>query len=254
MKKTITIFSAIVFIFLFTSCQKEYSYEGGSFPAGSQPLSFMLEGAPDSCFSYLLNGNYRQNAALTVDNTVSVMVNVFTPGPFSIKTKTINGMNFSVSGNFIFTGSQELILKGKGKPVNPGTFTFKPNSGFSSCTFDVTVTKDIPTASYHLPINPDGTCSSYLSPGTYYHGTPLNNNIIVVTVDVDKPGDFTISTNTTNGIVFSGAGTFTKTGMQKVQFIGRGSPLEIGVFVFSPYIVIDGSPVGNGCNLDVYVF
>lgn len=254
MKKVIILFCVIGFILLFFSCQKEYSYEGG--PAASEPqsLNYILEGAPDSCFGFKLNGNYSQGLALTADNTVSVMADVFIPGPFVIKTDTLDGISFSKSGTFTSTGSQEVLLQGKGKPVNQGTFTFKPNSVFSSCTFDVTVTKTEPPSSYHLGANEDGTCSSYLTPGAFYHGTPLNNNIIVVSVSVDAPGDFNITTNTLNGITFSRTGKFTATGQQNVQLIGRGTPVEIGVFVFTPYVIVDGSRIGKGCNMDIYVF
>lgn len=254
MKKITILFSAIGFIFLFSSCQKEYSYEGGPAAGEPQPINYLLEGAPDSCFDYMLNGNYNEGVALTVDNSVSVMVNVFIPGPYLIKTEIIDGIGFSKSGTFTSTGSQKVFLQGKGKPVNPGIFSFKPNGGFSSCTFDVTVTKNEPPASYQLATNPDGTCSSYTTPDSYYHGVVLNNSIIIVTVNVGDPGDFNISTNTLNGITFSRTGKFTKTGLQKVQLIGRGTPKEIGVFVFTPYIIVDGSRIGKGCNMDVYVF
>lgn len=254
MKKVAILYFAIWFIFLFSSCQKEYSYEGGPVANGAEPVNFILEGAPDSCFDYVLNGNYSQGLALADDNTVTVMVNVFIPGPYSIKTGTVDGISFSKAGTFTSTGSQQLVLQGTGKPVNPGTFIFKPNTGLSSCTFNVTVSKEEPSASYQLATNPDGTCSSYSAPGSYYHGTPLNNNIIVVTVNVDVPGYFNISTNTLNGITFSRTGKFTTTGLQKVQLIGKGTPEKVGVFVFTPYIIEDGSRVGNGCNLDVYIF
>jgi hypothetical protein len=254
MKRTIIIYSVVCCIFLSSSCQKEYSYEGGPLSNGPEPVNFILEGAPDSCFDYVVSGNYNQGDALTVDNTATVMVNVLIPGPYSIKTGTVDGISFSKSGTFTSTGSQQLVLQGSGEPVNPGTFLFKPNTGFSSCNFEVTVTKKEPPASYELATNPDGTCSSYSAPGSYYHGTPLNNNIIVVTVNVNTPGEFNISTNSVNGIIFSRTGKFTTTGPQKVQLIGRGTPKDIGVFVFTPQILIKGSPAGSGCNMDVYVF
>lgn len=254
MKYVSILFSVIWLFFLTTSCQKEYSYEGGPAAGGPQPENFVLEGAPNSCFDFTLNGKYNAGDALTIDNNVRVMVNVTAIGSYSIKTETINGISFSKSGTFTSTGSQEVILQGIGKPVTKGTFTFKPNSGSSSCTFDITFTNGQPPASYQLAANSDGTCASYLAPGSYYHGSPISGNVIVITVNVNAPGDFIISTNTVNGMTFSRTGNFSATGLQKIQLIGRGTPKEIGVFVFTPYIVVEGSPVGNGCNMDVYVF
>lgn len=254
MKKASVLFPFAWLVFFATSCQKEYSYEGGPVAGDPLPVNFTLEGSPESCVDFILNGNYNRGVALTIDNSVRVMVNVTATGTFSIATKTIDGISFSKSGIFTSTGSQEVILQGIGKPVSNGTFLFQPNSGSSFCTFIVTVTDQEPTSSYELATNADGTCASYLAPGSYYHGTPLNNSVIVITVNVNSPGAFNIGTNTVNGMTFSRTGVFSATGEQKVQLLGRGTPKDIGVFVFTPYIFINGSPAGSGCNMDVFVF
>src|SRR6185312_617607 len=102
---------------IYTSCQKEYSYEGGpGVDSTNETSSYILEGEPGSCFDFSVNGNYNPGVPLTIDNSVQVMVNVLSVGPYSIKTATINGINFSSSGNFTSTGSQELILAGSGTP------------------------------------------------------------------------------------------------------------------------------------------
>jgi hypothetical protein len=214
---------------------------------------FILEGAPHICSDFTINGKYNIGKPLTVDNTVDVMVYVTSVGSYSINTATIDGISFSRSGNFTSTGSQELVLNGSGVPLNSGTFTFAPISGTSSCTFNITVTASETPSNYVLASNPDGTCSGYSVPGSFYAGTPLTNNIMVVTVNVNALGNFTISTNTVNGMTFSASGNFTKLGSQTVHLIGRGTPVDIGVFVFTPKIIGGSSGDGNACNLDVYV-
>ena len=239
-----------------TSCQKEYSQEGGAGTVlqGSQPAQFILEGEPDSCFDFLVHGNYNPGLPLTIDNTVQVMANVVSPGSYSIKTATANGISFSGSGNFTSTGSQELILYGSGTPVVPGKFIFRPNSVASSCSFDIDVANPLQPATLQLATDSTGTCSGYSVPGSFYHGTPLNNNVMIVKVNVLAAGNFSISTNTINGMTFSLTGTFTTTDTQRVTLIGRGTPVDVGIFGFTPKITSANNNGDAGCTIDVYVF
>lgn len=220
---------------------------------GLQTAKFELEGQPGSCYNFSVNGNYNTDSALTIDNTVQIMVNVLSVGAYSIKTDVINGISFSSSGSFTSTGSQEVILHGSGTSLHSGKFNFKPNSSSSTCSFDITCTNAGPSATYELAADNEGTCSNYSVPGSFYHGTPLNNNIMEVTVNVLAPGDFTIGTTTVNGMTFSLTGNFTKTGLQSVQLIGRGTPVDVGVFTFRPQAA--GTYSSNiACSLYVYVF
>lgn len=240
---------------LVVSCQKEYSYEGGIATAGLQPANYILEGSPNACFDFRLNGNYNPGHAMTIDNNVSVWVNVFSVGSYSITTNTLDGIRFSLSGMFTSTGSQELIIPATGTPEKTGIFTFQPGSSTSSCSFAVNVKNVLPPSIYEFPINSDGTCSSYQTASSIYHGVPLTSgNAIIVSVNVSAPGNFIISTNTLNGMTFSQAGNFNTVGPQRVRLTGRGTPVETGVFVFTPSIIVDGTAVGKGCNLNVYVF
>jgi hypothetical protein len=251
--KIIIIFSLIGAL-LVVSCQKEYSYEGGIATAGMQPANYILEGAPNACFDFRLNGNYNPGHAMTIDNNVTVWLNVTSVGSYSITTNTIDGIRFSRSGTFTSTGSQELILAATGTPEKTGTFTFQPTSSSSSCSFAVIVRNILPPSTYEFPANSDGRCSSYQM-SSIYHGIPLTSeNFIIVTVNVNVPGNYIISTNTVNGMTFSQAGNFTRSGPQRVLLSGRGTPVEIGVFVLTPSMMVDGTTVGKGCNLNVYVF
>lgn len=252
MKKSIIIFSGII-LFL-SSCQKEYSYEGGPMSNGPGPLSYILEGSADSCLDYVVNGKYIEGQSLSNENTVILRVSVFDTGLYQIQTSTLDGISFSSSGRFNSTGSQQIMLQGTGKPSQPGTYMFTPGNSLSVCSFSIQVTSPDEPASHSLPANEDGSCSSYAVPGAIYHGVPLSKNIMAVTVNVKSRGDYTMSTNSLDGIFFSAIGKFTTTGLQKVQLTGRGTPKDIGVFTFTPYILIDGQPAGKGCTVEVYIF
>lgn len=101
------------------------------------------------------------------------------------------------------------------------------------------------TAKYTLSGTP-GVCLSAVVDGNYKAGTALSSsNTIEVTVNVDSIGTYIVTTNTINGISFSGSGTFTNVGEQNIILSGSGTPAAAGTFSFTP-----GS---KGCNFSVTV-
>jgi hypothetical protein len=79
-----------------------------------------------------------------------------------------------------------------------------------------------------------GNCSNTVATGIYEAGTVLTGDAtITFTVNVTKIGDWTMSTNSLNGIIFLGAGTFTATGSQKITLIATGKPVAAGTNTFS---------------------
>ena len=91
-----------------------------------------------------------------------------------------------------------------------------------------------------------GPCASAVVTGTYTAGVALDaNNTVTVSVDVTIPGSYIVLTSTTNGISFSGSGSFTSTGVQTITLAGTGIPAAAGTFSFSPG--------ANGCTFPVIV-
>ena len=78
---------------------------------------------------------------------------------------------------------------------------------------------------------PSGTnCSDAAIAGDLITGTALGLNAqFKVTVNVTQVGDWTMNTNTVDGILFAGAGTFTATGAQQIILQGVGIPLTAGI-------------------------
>jgi hypothetical protein len=219
-----------------------------------QIAQFTLEGAPGTCSNFIVNGTYTAGVALMSANTVEVMVNVTATGSYSINTNTIDGISLSQSGNFTVTGIQKIILNGSGTPLTPNIFTFTPNTGTSDCTFDVTVLTPGPPATYVLESNPDATCNGYSVSGIFFSGTPLTNtNTMAVKVSVTVLGNFTVSTNTVNGMTFSFTGDFITPGSQIVVLTGSGTPVSAGTFTFIPQIIGPHPIGGETCTADVSV-
>lgn len=92
-----------------------------------------------ACPGAVINGNYNDTTALKSSNTVSLKVNVITPGKFTIASDYVNGMSFSATGRFRSAGVQTVILPGFGFPSASGTYNLTVTTGTVSCTFSVTV-------------------------------------------------------------------------------------------------------------------
>jgi hypothetical protein len=222
--------------------------------APPQVASFTLEGSPGACSNFKVNGTYTSGVNLTTANTVEVMANVTAPGSYSIKTDTVDDISFSQSGNFTMTGIQMVILKGSGTPSTPNIYTFTPGTGTSGCTFELTVLTPGPPGTYVLESNMDHTCTGYSVSGIYFSGTPLTNtNTMAVKVTVTVLGNFTISTNTVNGMTFSHTGEFITPGSQIVVLTGSGTPVTSGTFTFTPQIIGPHPIGGETCTADVPV-
>jgi hypothetical protein len=85
----------------------------------------------------VVTGTYQVGVSLDLTNTVTVTVNVTTPGTYVISTATINGMLFTSAGTFATTGAQTITLVGSGVPLNATTSIFVPGS--NGCSFPITV-------------------------------------------------------------------------------------------------------------------
>ena len=89
-----------------------------------------------------------------------------------------------------------------------------------------------------------GNCSGAVISGVYNKGTALNGlDTIVIKVNVDSVGSYTIATANINGIIFNGSGVFTTKGAQTIVLKGSGTPLAAGNFTYMPG--------ANGCSFAI---
>lgn len=207
-------------------------------PVVVEPVSFTV-----NCASAVVNGVFKQDEPVTSANTVTLMVNVEATGDTSIQTNTVGGIYFS-SGPLSFEelGQQEVVLSAIGTPTTAGThtYTLSQTPGLvSTCTFDIEV--DSKPVSYNL------ICNSMVVRGNYAPNIPMNTtNTISLNVNVEYVGDYTISTNTVNGVSFTASGTFASTGLQEVVLSGNGMPLNGGLHRFT--LTTNSTTGGNNCN------
>ncbi|MCW3092147.1 MAG: hypothetical protein JWP81_3216 [Ferruginibacter sp.] len=115
-----------------TGCTFSITVTGGAGAA-----VFTYGGAPNACTSATPAGTFITAVPLTAANTVTVGVNVTTPGTYSISTPVVNGISFAASGSFAAAGATTVVLVGTGTPLAAGIFNYIPTN--NGCSFPVTV-------------------------------------------------------------------------------------------------------------------
>lgn len=70
--------------------------------------------------------------------------------------------------------------------------------------------------------------------GIYLAGTKLNAiNYLELTVNITKPGKYSITTQSLNGYYFSGSGVVKDSGLNNIKLYGTGTPVTAGVNTFA---------------------
>jgi hypothetical protein len=230
----------LLMMFLFSKCKKEYSYEGGT-------AVFSMVNNGGSCAASL-SGNYYSGVPLDHSNTVQLQVDVTTPGIYSLQTNLRAGILFSSSGSFADTGIQTILLTGNGMPDSLGDFEFIPEIP-ASCSFVVSVIKKQHIQAAYTIDGAPNQCTNASVNGQYLTGMTLTgSNFVVLNINVTSTGDYSILTDTLNGISFSASGSFTKTGPQTVTLLGLGNPTHAQNLVFTPQ---GNNSVGCAFNLTI---
>jgi len=192
----------------------------------AQPGVGVLGGAPNACAPITVNGTYSPGIALTPANTASVQVNVTTPGNFIITTDTVAGIWFSFSGNL--ASSQTIILKANGNipaATATGSKMYTVKLGTSSCTFTVNMA---------APAVGTVDCSGAIFSGNFISGQPMSaSNTVQLSANVISTGVYNITTDTVNGVWFSGTGNFSTTSITPFTLTAKGNPVNSGPFSYT---------------------
>ena len=111
-------------------------------------------------------GVYTTGTAVGPQHTVTLNVNVTTPGAYTINIAPVNGISFSGSGTFATAANTQVTLTASGIPTaaSPPAYNYTATNGTSSCTFSITVTSP-PNLDY-IPQTSFSNWSSRLDGGT----------------------------------------------------------------------------------------
>lgn len=244
MKTINAVILALSVIFSVISCQKEFTIEPLSPAKGS-----LKNDSTGDCLGNIVSGNYQVATGMSSSNTMSIQVNVTTPGSYLISTNSVNGYSFKAEGAFVTTGLNTVVLKANGIPVAAGIDDFTVSYDSTTCHTDVLVLPAVINSSAIFTLGGAGaTCTGATVQGTYKAGTPLNSsNNVNIQVNVNTIGSYAISTTPINGITFSASGSFTTTGVQTVTLNGSGTPVAAGT---NNVLVNSGS---NQCSYSITV-
>jgi hypothetical protein len=217
-----------------------------------------------TCSNINVGGNYIVAYPMMPQNTVTLTVNVTSPGTYHISTAPWygslgvngNGIMFSDSGTFINTGLQTVVLKGNGVPSNAGTgsYTLYSTASNPGCPFTVNAVALGPRCTLNFYGAPSA-CAPLVISGTYAALVPLGiQNTVTILVEVLTTGSYVISTDNVNGIDFSAAGEFTTMGLQSLVLNGRGVTTG-GLLNFIPKYYYDvTNPVPQtGCPFTIQI-
>ncbi len=204
--------------------------------------SGVLGDSSGTCKPVTLAGSYSPGIALTSGNTVQLEVTVAVPGSYTISSNAANGISFTKSGTFASVGVQTVTLIGNGTPISSGTQNFTVTYGNSQCTFAI----DFGSAAVCTLGGNGGNCTPFTIGGIYQQGILLNpTNTVQLQVTVISIGNYTIGTDTVNGVSFSNSGIFTTTGLKIITLAGTGTPVNAGI---QNFVVTTGTSV---CNFSI---
>ncbi len=262
-------FVVMMLTVLFSSCQKEYSVEGSGekVPAGTWQFmdsTKLFHGDLDTAYIDETNPTKTLNlVGHNVANDAFFSLTLFSTSAFKVGTykttlaeadfayfnisKTLYEANqivgdvsvtVTVLGNSLVSGTfSGVALDSAGNSRNITLGKFSASIVLTGSTGGTAVGTLGTTA---------GTCTPTSLSGSYTQGVALTPaNTVQVQVNLTTAGNYTISTNTVNGVTFSGTGTFTGTGPQNVVLTGTGTPVNSGL---QNYTVTFGT---SACNFSV---
>ena len=216
-------------ILIVTSCQKEYSEEGGGTAVA---VGTLKKGVTGECLPSRANGIFIAGTTLVSSNYLDVTLNFTTTGTYLISSDTLNGYNFKAVGIISATGLATVRLIGIGKPLAAGSNTFTIKYGANTCNTVIDVIAAGTAAAVFTPGGTPGTCTTATLTGVYKAGAALNSsNTVTLAVNVTTAGTYNISIPAVNGVAFSGSGALVGTGIQTITLGGTGTPTAAGNFL-----------------------
>jgi hypothetical protein len=241
--KFLSIFLAAAFIF--TACEKEYSYEDGTAKG-----SLKKDDATQDCLPIAVNGAYVKDTVLkAATNFVDIQANITETGAYDIRTDTVNGYYFRGVGSTGTTGLNNIRLIGYGKPIASSVDEFTVAFDTSHCTFSVQVTATPVTTGAFILGTATDHCTGIAVQGTYTVSTAMTAaNKITVPITITNTGGFTLTATpatTSNNVTFSVTGTFLSNGTATVDLAASGTPAAAGPFTYN---ISDGT---NTCSFTV---
>ena len=164
--------------------------------------------------------------------TQTFTINASIAGNYNITLPTVNGITFSSSGSLNAGSNPGIVFKASGTPTVAGAnnFTVPYPPTATPCVFTRNVNSL--TSGGTAVINTI-SCNT-IGQGTMTAGVAIAANTVYQTlvINATKAGDYNISSNTVNGITFSGSGPLSL-GDNTVRLVASGTPVAAGTIDFT---------------------
>ncbi len=248
-------FYILLSLFFLSSCQKEYSIEGGQGPTQTGTWEFkdggtLFKGNMDT--AYIFNPGstpelHLIGTSLDGTQTFNLVLYASNFGTGIYKASLFETtFDYTAASNQVYRANQligEFIVNITSFNNNVVTGTFSGDA-LNASGIDVQLTGGKFTApiimagggstiSDGILGDSAGICKPVTLGGSYIPGTPLDgSNTAELSLSVTKPGSYSISTNTVNGVSFSASGNFSAIGQQTITLVGSGTPSGGGQFAY----------------------
>ena len=225
-------------------------------PAGSFAL-FTINDVAGTCDinpATDIHGLYMVDLPMTAQNTVTLHIDAITTGDYSITTPTRNGVYFSGEGTITTPGPQDIVLTAYGIPAlenDNGSPWYYPTVD-GGCSISMVFLPSVAPIT-NMSIN----CGSAFASGNYVQGIPMDaTNYVLLDVTLPAgsvPGVYNISTNTVNGIQFSGSGILDPANglTQTIQLSANGTPITGSPDAFSYTFIYPNGGTTVTCSFPV---
>ena len=169
----------LVLLVVFISCEKEYSTEN---PNGivNTATGTLLDSA-GNCKTIEVQGNYKENIALTPSNFIKANINFSAIGNFRVYSDTVNGYYFNIENYAFSTGLKTITIYATGKPILPVDASFKLHFGNSVCYFTVKNNSSVTQPNVSNDYFPTTTNSNW----TYFNSS-INDTAIIHILPIDR--------------------------------------------------------------------
>jgi hypothetical protein len=228
------------------------------------PVDFEMV-CDNAAYPVEFRGEYKEDTEINRNNAILIPIKVKAPGyvaEMSLNGKFIgNGINLDVKYiareiNLTFNSARDniqyvIFYPEKTQVIKKGVTSIKFTSITpASANWCGDIFPEIKVIDQKIRYNV--LCNSVRVFGNYNTETELSAmNFIELTVNVDYPGEYDISTNLVNGVKFSAKGTFSGQGQQTIKLFAEGK-YHTGGYI--NYTITTNSAVGNtSCSATVDV-
>ena len=193
------------------------------------------------CSDVGMFGEYRNAVPINSSNYVKLTVDVTKKGKYSISLMPdpANGYYFTTSGEFMTTGTAEIIVPGAGQPVNytptgqqGDHLILSLNEVESTCNDLYLKIEDSSSKPLYAM-----SCNSVTVSGVYKKGIAVTANekikLRLNVYDGAQGATWRIYTDQIDGLSFEGSGVLGAAGTQEVELHAQGTPISSAAKTFT---------------------